>query len=155
MGGGVRKLSFSKWSHHLVISKILKKLYGSLMKMLKQLMKDLGLSEFQACQILFGHVSKKKAGRRNIYFKLDLCTRIKTIMNKRKGRSLTEAIAIFHRKDFKKFQQEWNVGGREVVKNLTEGRIRKIVNEVQNTALDQRGIIGLLNTDSFIIPKKK
>ena len=75
-------------------------------------------------------------------------------MEKKERRSLNEAIAIFHRKYFKKFQQEWNVGGKEVVKNLTEVRIRKIINEIQNLAYEKKGIMGVLPS-KFVIPKKK
>lgn len=75
-------------------------------------------------------------------------------MDKKKGRSLNEAITIFHRKYFKEFQQEWNVDGKVVVKNLTEVRIRKIINEIQNLAYEKKGIMGVLPSE-FVIPKKK
>ena len=124
------------------------------MKKLENILQVFNITEEEACRIICKHAYKGKPGRKLSIFKPDLSRQVKIIMEKKKGRSLNEAIAIFHRNYFEKFQQKWNVGGKEVVKNLTEVRIRKIINEIQNLAYEKRGIMGVLPSE-FVIPKKK
>ena len=89
------------------------------MKKLENILQVFNITEEEACQIICKHAYEGKAGRKTSIFKFELCRQVKITMEKKKGRSLNEAINIFHQKYFEKFRKEWNSKCKENVKKLT------------------------------------
>jgi len=124
------------------------------LKKLENILQVFNITEEEACRIICKHAYEGKAGRKFSIFKLELSRQVKIILEKKKGRSLNEAINIFHRTYFEKFRKEWNAQGKEIVKKLTKERIRGIIYELQNTQFKKGGIADLLDPSRYIIPKK-